>query len=295
MRALAPVYRFRKHLSIALILVVTLALLYSRGSLQSPLRLARFQSPIVLGGKKDSESPVYGDAQFDINQSESFRKELGKDLVNLFDQYRPPISEINPAWWEKWPTMPPLEVTKKYNYSEVVEASQHFFLDDEFETTFKTQQQALMTAIPTWETVKSAYSGRGIVISAGSSHLTRVWPHVVLMLRDLNSTLPIEVWTKDQEEYDNTAPMVLQLRNELNISISVHTITDYMPVVWLDFDMPGIFKVKALALICSSFDEVILFDADSMPVMDPTVLFDSEQGKSGLIQWPVSNSILLIK
>ena len=160
-------------------------------------------------------------------------------------------------------------------------------LEEKHYAEFKTQQQLLIKAIPPWEKVSKAYSGRGVVISAGAKHLERVWPNTVLMLRSLGSKLPVEVWTKDREEYDQTLPIVHQMRTELDIAISVHTIADFIPVVFGIWDLPGIFKVKPLSLMFSSFDETILLDVDSVPVLDPNFLFESEEAKFGLLQWPV--------
>ena len=84
--------------------------------------------------------------------------------------------------------------------------------------------------------------------------------------------------------------MADQLRTELGMTISVHALSDYMSIVWELVSISEIYKVKALSLLLSSFEEAILFDSDSVPVMDPEVLFDSEEGRSGLIQWPVSNT-----
>jgi alpha 1,2-mannosyltransferase len=187
--------------------------------------------------------------------------------------------------------MPLYELDKKYDYNQIAAASANFFLDDADFESFKRQQQTMMQAVPSWETVSWAYSGRGIVICAGAQALERVWPNTVLMLRSINSSLPIEVWTKDQEEYDRTLPLVDQMQAELGFTISVHTLSDYMSIVWRIFPLSEIFKVKALALLFSSFEEVILFDSDSIPVMDPIVLFDMEEAESGLIQWPVSSAL----
>jgi hypothetical protein len=184
--------------------------------------------------------------------------------------------------------MRPFQLKKTYDYDEVFKASQGFFAKDESYTAFKTQQQALLKAIPTWNDVSEGYSGRGIVISAGVSYLERVWPNVVLMLRALNNTLPIELWTKDQIEYDGTLRILQDIQKELKINISLHTLPDYMDIDWNNGSLPAVFKVKALSLLYSSFEEVILLDADSIPVRDPKLLFDLEEAKSGLIQWPVS-------
>lgn len=280
--------RYKKQLSIAALFVFILVIIQFRETIQSQVNTSRIQIPIPHDGTNIPQSSASGDPIFDVTESLKIRKQLGKDIQKLFDKYRPPISTINPTWWKNWPPVLALQVDKKYNYSEIVEASGDFFIDEKAKAGFETQQHALLKAIPTWETVKKAYSGRGVVISAGSPHLHRVWPNVVLMMRNLNSTLPIEVWTKDRTEFDITMPLVKQLRDELNISISIHTIADFMSITWDALVIPEVFKVKPLSLLFSSFDEVVLLDADSVPVVDPNVLFDSEKADSGLIQWPVS-------
>jgi hypothetical protein len=297
MATLGP--RFRKSLYIALILLVIVALLRSRGTLDAHLR----QTPKLVVTYGDPKVPELSewlasasawttddksDTNFKIRESFRVRQDLGRNLTSLFDQYRPPISSINQTFLEKWPPMTGFQVDKKYDQDEIAAAGEGFFSEDGSYAVFREQQQSLMRAIPTWETVSTAYSGRGIVISAGA-RLTRVWPNVVLMLRSLGSTLPVEVWTKDQEEYDLMLPLAHQMRTELKIAVSVHTLSDYIPVVWDLTNVFRIFKVKALVLLFSSFEEAILLDADSVPVMDPNILFDSVEGKSGLIQWPVCN------
>jgi len=296
MRSFAPVsicVRFRKPLSIVLVLLVIFASLHSRGTHKAPLDQSKSPKlPKVsewLASTSSWTTDEKSDPKFNLGASFQTRQDLGRNLTTIFHKYRPPISQVSKSWLEKWPSMKPFQLDKKYNHGEVVAGSRNFFLEDKFNSAFRRQQQSLIQAIPSWKSVSTAYSGRGIVISAGSNYL-RVWPNVVMMLRSLNSSLPIEVWTKDQEEYDATSPLIYQMRTEFKIAISVHKLSDYMSIVWDMMDLPTIFKVKALALLFSSFEEIILLDTDSIPVMDPEVLFDSEEGKSGLIQWPVSSS-----
>lgn len=300
--------RFRRPLLITVVLLLVITLLGYQGTLNSALQktITQIIPPTTPKGSpndpNDSQLPDLSewlntepawmtapksDPNFNITESFLIRQEIGRNLTNIFQDYRPPIAAVNPAYVEGWPQMPAFQVNKQYNVDEVVAASGNFFLDEEDYTKFREQQQSLLKAIPDWAHVSKAYSGRGIVISAGAEHLARVWPNTVLMLRSLDCTLPIEVWTKDREEYQRTLPVVQQLRTELNITISVHTIADYIPVVFGVFDLPGIFKVKPLALMFSTFEETILLDVDSVPVMDPTALFDSKEAGSGLIQWPV--------
>jgi hypothetical protein len=181
--------------------------------------------------------------------------------------------------------MPPYQVNKKYDYMEVVNASNGYFVHESSYSTFNRQQQALLKDIPTWDSFSKFYSGRGIVISAGATHIARVWPTVLLMLKALNCTLPVQIWTMNQDEQDRTTPLADQMRRDLKIDLTVHKLSDYMEIDWSG-GIPAIFKVKALALLYSSFEQILLLDADSIPVRDPNVLFDMDEGKTGLIQWP---------
>jgi hypothetical protein len=284
--------RYKKGLFIALIVFGLGGLLYSWGSIDSSLATyGGVKLPDVPGWLGNASPWSKGEPA--LPDSMNGRQRLGNEIHGLFTEYPPSIAGISKSFIVKWPTMKAFELGKKYDYNEVAAASQDFFVDEAAYDEFKAQQQVLMEAIPKWDAVSAAYSGRGIVICAGSQSLARVWPNAVLMLRSLNCTLPIEVWTKDQEEYQRTLPVVEQMRTELQMEISAHSLSDYIHIVWKPFPLSEIFKVKALALLFSSFEEVVLFDSDSIPVMDPAILFDSEEAESGLIQWPVSKSLCI--
>jgi hypothetical protein len=287
--------RFKKPVAIALIVFVIVALLHSWAVLDSSFaaysRARLPKLPAWLASSSSWTTGLKSDAKLDGPDSFQTRQRLGSDINSLFAEFRPLSIALNQSFLDRWPTMPLFELDKKYDYNQVAAASANFFLDDANFELFKKQQQAMMQAVPAWETVSRAYSGRGVVISAGAKPLERIWPNTVLMLRSLNSSLPIEVWTKDQEEYNRTLPLVDQMRAELGLAISVHTLADYMSIVWKVMPLSEIFKVKALALLFSSFEEVVLFDSDSVPVMDPMILFDLEEAESGLIQWPVSSTL----
>jgi hypothetical protein len=288
------ILRYRKPLVITLLGFVAIAVLYSWVALDSSfvtyIGSTSPKLPERLGNIPPGTADLKGDKKPSENEPLTARKQLGSDVNRLFAEYRPPIAALNQTFQEKWPTMKPFARGKKYDYKEIAAASTDFLIEEEVYVSFREQQQALMSAVPAWESVSKAFSGRGVVICAGSAGLVRVWPHVALMLRSLKSSLPIEVWTKDEEECNRTLPMVKQMQTELGMAISVHSVSDYVSVGWSMFDITSIYKVKALALLFSSFEEAILFDSDSVPVMDPIVAFDSEEAKSGLIQWPVRNT-----
>lgn len=52
-------------------------------------------------------------------------------------------------------------------------------------------------------------------------------------------------------------------------------------------------KIKAEAIIASSFSEVLYLDSDNVPLRDPTYLFDAElyagKGQPGIVLWPDLN------
>lgn len=283
----ASLIRFRRALLIGVLSFAIIALLHSLVTLDSSFAAySRAKLPKLPAWLSGNGTNSWG--KFREQESLAARQQLGRDLDILFAEYGPSFMGVNKSFIERWPTMPAFDLDRKFDYEQVAKASENFLIDDEKYDSFKTQQQAILKAVPAWETVSKAYSGRGVVICAGSKDLTRVWPNVVLMLRSLESSLPIQVWTKDQKEYELTKPIVKQMSEELKIAISVHSLTEYMPIVWKTYPLSEIFKVKALALLYSSFEEIVLFDSDSIPVVDPEILFDSEAGKSGLIQWPVS-------
>jgi len=104
------------------------------------------------------------------------------------------------------------------------------------------------------------------------------------MLRKTGSTLPVEIFVADASEYetsicDGYLPrygarcLVLSdfLRNE-NASHSFE-VTHY--------------QLKCLAILFSSFAEVLYLDSDSIPLLNPSELFSIEPYNStGLVFWP---------
>ncbi len=119
------------------------------------------------------------------------------------------------------------------------------------------------------------FSGRGIVICAGGiSYLTCAWVNIS-MLRKNGCRLPIEVWYTgselDEEVIGILAEMDVVCKNAKEYSIL--EVANY--------------SIKPLAILNSSFREVLFLDADNVGVADPTYLFDDEHYKAtGTIFWP---------
>jgi alpha 1,2-mannosyltransferase len=122
---------------------------------------------------------------------------------------------------------------------------------------------------------KKKFNGRGIVFTAGGvGYLTCVFVSISL-LRKKGCTLPIEVWYKGNE-----------------ISSEAINQFQHLQVDFRDFNqiekviLTG-YSLKPLAIIYSSFKEVLFLDADNNCVTDPEFLFSINAFKEyGAVFWP---------
>ena len=125
------------------------------------------------------------------------------------------------------------------------------------------------------------FAGRGIVICAGGARLfTCAWIAIALLRRRLGCTLPIEVWYLGPEEM---GPPMRALLEELDAHpVDALEVAKRHPVERL-----GGWELKPYAVMHSRFREVLLLDADNVPVQDPAFLFDRPEFRdTGALFWP---------
>lgn len=123
--------------------------------------------------------------------------------------------------------------------------------------------------------------GSGIVICAGGAVMLANAYVLVRVLRDIHKTeLPIEIWHLGPVEMPEFlarvfADMECIVKDALSVSQTEnHKIRDG----W---------QLKVFALKHSSFEQVVLLDADQVPLRDPAVLFDwPEYRDTGAVFWP---------
>jgi len=124
------------------------------------------------------------------------------------------------------------------------------------------------------------FNGRGIVIAAGGpTYLACAWV-CIAMLRKADCQLPIEIWHFGEEE----VPGYLQpLFDRFNVKFKDATRERRkIPARHLDG-----WPLKAYAILNSRFKEVILLDADNVPLVNPRTMFDTpEYARTGAIFWP---------
>ncbi len=124
------------------------------------------------------------------------------------------------------------------------------------------------------------FHGRGIVICAGGvKYFTNAWV-CIQMLRRLGCHLPVQLWYRGVKEVDTrmaalVAPLGVQC-------IDATKLRKKFPM-----RIPGGWQLKPYAILHSSFEEVLLLDADNVPVANPEFLFDTPQfERTGAIFWP---------
>jgi len=144
---------------------------------------------------------------------------------------------------------------------------------------------------------RPGFTGRGIVICGGGEKYLPGTYVLLRMLRHLGCTLPIEVWhlgpREMQTEWGERLARYLghggairdayRVADEIEQAGLAPRASPGMPVAAA---LCG-YEAKLFALQWSRFEEVLLLDADNMPVRDPTFLFDEPAYLDhGAVFWP---------
>lgn len=124
-----------------------------------------------------------------------------------------------------------------------------------------------------------ALTGRGVIIPGGGPYLPGAYV-AVTMLRNLGCRMPIEVWHLGSKEMPPAWRSAFSRMGAVTVD-----------AVKLRAEHPsrclGGLELKAFALAHCGFAEVLLLDADNVPVYDPTALFDAVPYREhGAIFWP---------
>jgi hypothetical protein len=125
------------------------------------------------------------------------------------------------------------------------------------------------------------FRGRGIVVCAGG---VRMFINAYVLVRILRETLrcrlPIQIWHLGANEL---SPVMRALLEELGVEpIDAHALHAEHPALIADG-----WQLKSYAIIHSRFREVLLLDADQVPVRDPAEVFEWPQYlEAGAVFWP---------
>ena len=131
------------------------------------------------------------------------------------------------------------------------------------------------------------FSGKGIVIPAGGPDLFTNAYVLIHLLRVVHGcTLPIEVWHYGPAEM---SPRMRHLLRELAVdTVDAEEVLAAHPAA-----IRNGWPLKPYAAMWSRFEQVLLLDADQVPLRDPTSLFDWDAlRETGALLWPDVNDIL---
>lgn len=190
--------------------------------------------------------------------------QLWQSLQTSFDQNKPQPLDLHLVTFESLTVFPPLEDIQSHTHLEKIDA----------EATRRSHIEVVKNIPPYPETL---YKGRGIVILAGG----RFSPFATTgmgMLREIGSTLPVEIWMKDKaEEKAGWCKDILQ------DGMVCRRLSDYMDTS----KMESGYQLKVNSILFSSFEQILFLDADNVPVKNPDAIFDAQTfTETGVILWP---------
>lgn len=125
-------------------------------------------------------------------------------------------------------------------------------------------------------------SGEGIVISGGGAYMAGAMVTIV-QVREVGSKLPIELIVNSKEEYDEY--ICKDLGKKFNFKCII--IEEEIGKELIEEMKITKFQLKIVGLLVSSFDHVIVLDADNMPLKNPDELLTTKSYlETEFLLWP---------
>lgn len=267
-----------------------------------------FFTCILLPLKEHLESPLWFHSASRLT-SEIFDKNLADGLSNEImtpnsqnqnsESFNNPFSTVNAqSYYETLFSVikncnPNLSTPLAYNTNKTTtnsnsedDSSDNQFssvLEVSFEDTLKLREshKKALSTLPN-EAPAGLYKGSGIVVIGGGER-TPIALVSIRMLRKVNKDVPIELVVNEDEKNDST--LCSEVLPSLNAQCLVLSEA-------LGQKAASMFKlerqqVKSLALLASSFDSIILLEAENVLMKDPSALLNSKPFKKyGAILWP---------
>ncbi|CAN3355917.1 alpha-1,2-mannosyltransferase Mnn2p [Diutina catenulata] len=166
-----------------------------------------------------------------------------------------------------------------------VALDENYEIEDEIVSDFKRKHELFMGIFPT-ELSPYAYKegSSGIVIIGGGKYS---WLGYMALknLRNLGSALPVEFILPTSNDYDLEKHLCENILPKLNAKcVLVSEILG--PLVSKSWKFKS-YQYKSLALVASSFQNVLMLDSDNFVMCNPDYLLKSELFREkGLITWP---------
>jgi len=116
------------------------------------------------------------------------------------------------------------------------------------------------------------FAGKGLVIAASGTryrYLTGLYTNLYVIRKFHKSNIPVEIfYVGSSEEF---SPIIKNMILELG-NIRIFNLMDRLDTTSSEIDLRG-YQTKPLSVLCSSFEEIILMDADALCFVDPQYFF----------------------
>jgi hypothetical protein len=148
----------------------------------------------------------------------------------------------------------------------------------------KTENNDYNIAVPSYKDFN--FAGKGLVIAAAGNryrYLTGLYSNLYVIRKYHKSNIPIEIFYIGRSEDFSLG--LRKLITDLG-NITIKDIMDRLDTTSNETELRG-YQTKPLAVVCSSFEECVLLDADALCFVDPQYLF--------LAQGYESSGMLLFK
>ena len=199
------------------------------------------------------------------------------EIADELEAHKPSTHKIR-FWWEKWKmdrnSLLPKNALKKEGdiFTERISLSDNEVaaLKDSHEK-YAAKIPDLAKKLPYWP------ESRGVVMTTGGKYIGMALT-TIFMFRRANSTLPIQLWLDNYEQYDSYLCEDVLPRYDAECLV----ITEILQGLKV-----STFQYKILSMLFSPFQHVLFVDSDCFPVENPDNLFDIEPyASTGLVTWP---------
>lgn len=194
-------------------------------------------------------------------------EQRGKFLKNVFDMieaHKPPITK-------KLDEYPDGKAPSTRDFNKFSPEKKYLKVDQYTVDTIKQSHEVYIEAINDLQYPSGLFKGNGVVIVGGGKFMP-IAMTTVRMFRRVDLETPIEIFVPELE------PVCQNVLPALNVRcVKLNT---------LGGKVQG-YQYKSMALIQSSFENVLLLDADNFPIRDPSKLFRSKPfTETGFVLWP---------
>ena len=256
--------------------------------------ISDFKADDYYTNKKLNDYTNRDGLDLELNKQSAF-KQFVSELLEKVVECRPPIGAINnPGHYNssnvyknvQHHKMPVLDgKLRENNGADPIRSKEYLrsylTLSDEELDFLKGSHHKAMNLLPDGfpSEVSSEIKGRGILYAGGGSYNWLVLLSLV-MLRQTGSKLPVEVFIPKDSDYQS------DLCNRVFPVFGAKCLLMENYVDVKKYKFKG-YQLKSMALLLTSFEEVLLLDSDNIPLKNPDYMFINEPYKSnGMIVWP---------